>query len=519
MKSLFFVFAILSLPVLAEANPPEMYQQEARPAVLFASPHGPLAPQPLPPCDIPPAKYGRLLKEYTFDDEFGGAWDQDWSPVDSSGFGDYTALVSGTTVVQEDPVYMNQTHFWSFYFDSPDDYGCGGFPSQQAVPKTHSPGSTSRADYIHNVVVSKWIDLAMDKDGVPVPSQFDHVSLTFDVYVDLPIDALVFYTWQVRFKVGGVPTAWQDDNFVYFSPAKIWLRNGFDRFVKAIPSGATDVQVSVGVIDMCWAWCGNFGSGACHSHAPLIDNVCVSRTIGKLYTVTNTNDAGAGSLRQAITSANSTPGPNAIMFNIPGPGLHTITPASVLPAITDELNIDGFTQPGASANMNPVGGPSNAQYLVYLDGNACSIGVGLEFHAPGAVRGMVVQHLSTGIIVVSPGVTIEGNYIQGCCGPGIVSTADACRIGGATPDARNIIDTNNPGILLAGNIVGSEVYGNYIGVGPDGVTPAGNSYAGVRIADGPTGARVGSSQNIKTPNPEEANLIANNSRVWGCHSG
>ncbi len=34
--------------------------------------------------------------------------------------------------------------------------------------------------------------------------------------------------------------------------------------------------------------------------------------------VTNANDQGSGSLRDAITNANATPGPDTIVFNIPG---------------------------------------------------------------------------------------------------------------------------------------------------------------------------------------------------------
>ena len=55
------------------------------------------------------------------------------------------------------------------------------------------------------------------------------------------------------------------------------------------------------------------------------------RTAPAIFTVTNTNNLGAGSLSQAITSANSTPGPDEIDFNIGGGGPATITPVSPLP--------------------------------------------------------------------------------------------------------------------------------------------------------------------------------------------
>src|SRR5205085_10374277 len=47
--------------------------------------------------------------------------------------------------------------------------------------------------------------------------------------------------------------------------------------------------------------------------------------------VTNTSDAGAGSLRQAILDANAYGGPDTIDFAIPGTGTRTITSASALP--------------------------------------------------------------------------------------------------------------------------------------------------------------------------------------------
>ncbi|MEQ1747689.1 MAG: hypothetical protein ABMA02_19835, partial [Saprospiraceae bacterium] len=60
------------------------------------------------------------------------------------------------------------------------------------------------------------------------------------------------------------------------------------------------------------------------------------------YTVSNTNNTGAGSLRQAITDANANPGADIIDFSVAG----TLTLASALPSITQELTIDGTTAPG-----------------------------------------------------------------------------------------------------------------------------------------------------------------------------
>ena len=81
-------------------------------------------------------------------------------------------------------------------------------------------------------------------------------------------------------------------------------------------------------------------------------------------TVTGAGDTiavdGVVTLREAITSANNnanvnadvvavgTYGTDTINFNISGAGVKTITPGSTLPAITDPLTINGYSQPGSS---------------------------------------------------------------------------------------------------------------------------------------------------------------------------
>ncbi|MCK5191777.1 MAG: DUF4347 domain-containing protein, partial [Methylococcales bacterium] len=65
------------------------------------------------------------------------------------------------------------------------------------------------------------------------------------------------------------------------------------------------------------------------------------------YDVSNTNDdLNPGSLRWAITQANSTPGTtDTITFSIAGAGPHIIGLTSALPSITDTIIIDGTSEP------------------------------------------------------------------------------------------------------------------------------------------------------------------------------
>src|SRR5262245_52101832 len=67
---------------------------------------------------------------------------------------------------------------------------------------------------------------------------------------------------------------------------------------------------------------------------------------GMIFTVTNTKDTGAGSLRQAILDANANAGSDTIQFAV-GNGVQIINVTSVaLPSISDPVTIDGTTQPG-----------------------------------------------------------------------------------------------------------------------------------------------------------------------------
>ena len=68
-------------------------------------------------------------------------------------------------------------------------------------------------------------------------------------------------------------------------------------------------------------------------------------TFPLVFTVTNSNDSGSGSLRQTILDANSMGG-GMITFNISGGGVQTINSLTVLPTITQAVIIDGYAQPG-----------------------------------------------------------------------------------------------------------------------------------------------------------------------------
>ncbi|HEX8203448.1 MAG TPA: hypothetical protein VF590_23430, partial [Isosphaeraceae bacterium] len=64
------------------------------------------------------------------------------------------------------------------------------------------------------------------------------------------------------------------------------------------------------------------------------------------FVVDNPGDIGLGSLRQAIVDANATPGADSIIFALPNTSTVTLTSVTgALPRITDQVTIDGTTQP------------------------------------------------------------------------------------------------------------------------------------------------------------------------------
>ena len=92
------------------------------------------------------------------------------------------------------------------------------------------------------------------------------------------------------------------------------------------------------------------------------------------FNVTNTSDSGAGSLRQAILDANAAGGADTIAFNITGSGVHTIAPVTALPAITSPVTINGYSQPGASANTHDTTQGLDTVLKIEIDGAATGVG-------------------------------------------------------------------------------------------------------------------------------------------------
>jgi len=183
------------------------------------------------------------------------------------------ALFPGVAQVQEDPCARDLSCVWAAINGSTYNYSCGGFPAQKAVPFGNADGQ-----YIDNEVWSPNIALA---------GTGSVVTLRFTVYRDMPLDNLIFYVWHVRSVVAGCPGSWKDRNFVYYGGQKDWLQADYPCGDLLALGTASHVQVAFGVVDQCAVWCGVYGTGACHSGAPYLDQVKLFRiaTAGPQWSV------------------------------------------------------------------------------------------------------------------------------------------------------------------------------------------------------------------------------------------
>jgi hypothetical protein len=266
--------------------------------------------------------------------------------------------------------------------------------------------------------------------------------------------------------------------------------------------------------------------------------LCVSHAVTRaappmIFIVTNTTDAGLGSLRQAILDSNGNPDMDTIAFNIPAPGVQTITPLSPLPTITDPVIIDGYTQPGSNPNTLPSG--DDAVLLIEIDGSSTDWGTGVLTISAGksTVRGLVINRCNgSGIRLVSNGANlIEGNFI-GTDPTGysyfdnpqigvFIDSSSNNRIGRAEAKARNLISGNYYGVAFSGSASGNRVEGNFIGTDSSGRGELGNYYGVIvsNVLGNTIGGIEAAARNVISANFYHGVFIAGpratGNNVWG----
>ncbi|HXU35479.1 MAG TPA: LamG-like jellyroll fold domain-containing protein, partial [Blastocatellia bacterium] len=128
------------------------------------------------------------------------------------------------------------------------------------------------------------------------------------------------------------------------------------------------------------------------------DSMLLQFCLDNCLVVTNTNDSGAGSLRQAMTDAAASSGPNNVIFNIPpadpgfAAGVFTISPSSsALPTVRNNTRIDGNTQTIFTGDTN-----TNGPEIVVNGSMLASAGGFFISGDNNVVSGLVVNGFTNG---------------------------------------------------------------------------------------------------------------------------
>lgn len=235
----------------------------------------------------------------------------------------------------------------------------------------------------------------------------------------------------------------------------------------------------------------------------LLMNSALNYLEAAVHQVTNTNDNGAGSLRQAIIDTNMDKDPTrTIIFSIDS-GIQIIRPLTDMPEITaDNVTLTGTTQPGWNIN-NPVividgslwSSPKTAKGLITISGaNNCVIsGLVINNASKAHQNGILITHNE---VVGSNNNAVYGcfigtdqsgtkaapnvNGIQITSSTNILSEGNI--IGGAKEEERNVISGNdNGGIELLINVNKTIIRGNYIGSDKTGTISIPNKSFGIGI--------------------------------------
>lgn len=247
-------------------------------------------------------------------------------------------------------------------------------------------------------------------------------------------------------------------------------------FVLATPGGAGDFTTTVALS----------ATEADPDATNHMDSV-VSNVLVPTLTVTNTNDSGAGSLRQAILDANAASNPDRIAFAIPGGAVPTITPTTPLPAITQPVLIDGWSQPqfmveingavqGAGTDVLTITGSDVTLRALAInrgtrDGILISSG---DFANPSASIQIFACHVG-----VDPGGTVD----LGNSGDGIqITFANSVTVGGPETWQSCVISGNSGDGLNVTSGSGHVIQGNRIGCDTNGGTAIFNASEGINFS-------------------------------------
>ncbi|MBI3135329.1 MAG: gliding motility-associated C-terminal domain-containing protein [Bacteroidetes bacterium] len=200
------------------------------------------------------------------------------------------------------------------------------------------------------------------------------------------------------------------------------------------------------------------------------------------------NAGTVGSLPWALDFAQNDNPINFIEFDIPGAGPFVISPAAMM-SLNGNYMIDGFSQlnsvvPGPGTEGSP--GVTPASLLIEIQ-NTGAISEGLNVAAASTnsrISGLrILAFIDAGIYLAGSGTKIFGCEVGvmpsgtglGNQGSGIFVDANNNSIGGTAHWQRNVISANatvggtQSNVFIDLGVTGTQIFGNIIGLRPDGV--------------------------------------------------
>ena len=185
------------------------------------------------------------------------------------------------------------------------------------------------------------------------------------------------------------------------------------------------------------------------------------------FTVTNTNDSGPGSLRQAVTDANAAPGRDDIVFTIVPPA--TISLLSELPAISGPLTVTGIgaanltirRDPGVSGSFHvlrvtPTAGAVTITGVTLTGGNALApTGAGGGVFCDGSAVTIADAVISGNAAIFGGGIGCGNLFVRRTTLSGNTASAEGGAI--ASCSAFCILEDST----LSGNAAGTSGGGIY----------------------------------------------------------
>ncbi len=209
------------------------------------------------------------------------------------------------------------------------------------------------------------------------------------------------------------------------------------------------------------------------------------------FTVTNVDDSGTGSLRQAIISSNATKGTatDVIDFEIGSGGVQTIALKSALPAVTRPVAINATTQPGTGSAPR-----------IVLDGTNAGVNVsGIIFQTSNSsLEGVAVVNFSYYGVEVDGGsaITVANDWIGvtpsgGAAGNAHTGMVLSIATHGDTINDNVVSNNGGNGLYIDGDANHNTVTGNLIGTSPSGTAALGNAADGILITSGAVSNVIG----------------------------